>query len=419
MQRCRTDKLLCSRSSIPLLGLFDASHVRCLTSCTDSLLLLIFSLWSPTVQITFAHFDGKSRAWRSVNVSHFTTPPSPSLDKRSSKGDNFSVTLDPKQPDCYKIQATYDKDTQLTLNMTRSPNAPGFKLGTGPRGGISYFGTVKPEKTSGSYMPDRDAGHDGYAVHRFWPSASVSGVVRIGQTMLDLNGSSGIFIHAVQGRRPNLLASRWNFADFQCIPKSPEEDQVSLIMMEFTTTAQHKHRKVNVGSVVVNGELVAITIGGSDVPQGSGNEAAHQELALDKDTGYNAPNKISFEWTGPAIADRSKTVKANVTLDASQGLAEKVDVLAEIPYFIKKVVNVVSGAKPYVYQVRLPTSLVFFSAPRLLISSFLFFKNQKKKQWFNPREATIELPELNGKPARTVHAKGYLFNETSYVSEDP
>lgn len=312
-------------------------------------------LWSPTVQITFAHFDGKQRAWRSVNVSHFTTPASPSLDKRSCKGDQFSVVLDPKEPDCYKIQATYDKDTQLTLNVTRSPNVPGWKLGTGSRGGISYFGSVKPEKQSSKgYMPDRDAGADGYAVHRFWPSASVTGVVRIGQTMLDLAGSSGIFIHAVQGRRPNLLASRWNFADFQSIPKSPEEDQVSLIMMEFTTTAQHKHAKVNAGSIVVNGELVAVTMGGP--PQVTdGNKAEHQDLALDKDTGYNAPKTVSFEWSGPAIADPSKTVKANIKLDATQGLAEKVDVLAEIPYFIKKVVNVVSGAKPYVYQVGLFT----------------------------------------------------------------
>lgn len=310
------------------------------------------------MQITFAHFsNGKERTWRSVNVSKFTTPPAPSLDKRSSKGDQFSVTLDPNNPDTYAIQATYDKDVQLSLSFTRDPNVPGFKLGSGPRGGLSYFGHVKDAKPSTSYTPDRDAGQDGYAGHRFWPKASVSGIVRMGSTTLDLQNSSGLFIHAVQGRRPNLLASRWNFANFYSPPSDPtssadQQDSVALLMMEFTTTAQHNHRKVNVGSVVVNGELVAVTMGGSDVPEGSGNKAEHQQLQLDQDTGYNTPRNLNFVWAGPAISDRSKTVKANVQFDTSKGLAEKVDVLAEIPYFIKKVVNVVSGAKPYIYEVR-------------------------------------------------------------------
>jgi hypothetical protein len=37
---------------------------------------------------------------------------------------------------------------------------------------------------------------------------------------------------------------------------------------------------------------------------------------------------------------------------APKGLIEKVDVLAEIPYVIKSVVNYVAGTKPYIYQVR-------------------------------------------------------------------
>lgn len=40
-------------------------------------------------------------------------------------------------------------------------------------------------------------------------------------------------------------------------------------------------------------------------------------------------------------------------------------------------------------------------------------------QWLNPLKATIELPELHGKPARTFEVSGHLFNEVSYVSEDP
>ena len=45
--------------------------------------------------------------------------------------------------------------------------------------------------------------------------------------------------------------------------------------------------------------------------------------------------------------------------NASKGLIEKVDVLAEIPYVIKTMVNYVAGTKPHIYQVRhgIPVSL--------------------------------------------------------------
>lgn len=54
------------------------------------------------------------------------------------------------------------------------------------------------------------------------------------------------------------------------------------------------------------------------------------------------------------------SIHLNVTSETStpqnykaKGLVERVDVLAEIPYLVKKVVNVVAGTKPYIYQVSL------------------------------------------------------------------
>ncbi len=34
----------------------------------------------------------------------------------------------------------------------------------------------------------------------------------------------------------------------------------------------------------------------------------------------------------------------------THGLVDKVDVLAEIPYMVRKLVNYVAGTKPYIYQ---------------------------------------------------------------------
>jgi len=224
---------------------------------------------------------------------------------------------------------------------------------------MSYFGSLKPAATTASLDPDTGAGSEGYVVHRFWPRCDMKGVVRYGQEVLDLSGSKGVFIHAIQGMRANLVASRWNFADFQSHPS--EKEGTSLIMMEFTTTASHGHSKVNVGSIVVDDKLVAVTLGGSELPSGS--KAEHQDMVFDKFTTYNSPGKILFSWTGPAINSASTNVSASLDLQLAKsgtakedyetnGLIEKVDFLAQLPTIVKKVVNVATGAKPYICQVR-------------------------------------------------------------------
>jgi hypothetical protein len=316
--------------------------------------------------LTFGHFDPSSasnskRTWKSINVSHFKTAPAPGLDKRSSKGDQFSITVDPAQPDVYKLQGTYDNDVQVSVTVTRSPNVPGWKLGNGNRGGLSYFGSVKPSSNPTAKEPDTSAGSDGYVVHRFWPRTNVTGIVRLGKEVIDLEGSRGVFIHAIQGMRPNLIASRWNFADFQ----SSAEDGASLVMMEFTSVSERGSKVVNLGSVVVDDKLVAVVVGGTGMATGKGSAAKQSNLFLDPDTGYNVPQAITFEFQGPTIEDPALEVKATLDLQlgekAVNGLMEKVDVMAEIPYFIKKVVNVVSGAKPYIYQVRPDADFSFFA----------------------------------------------------------
>ena len=41
----------------------------------------------------------------------------------------------------------------------------------------------------------------------------------------------------------------------------------------------------------------------------------------------------------------------------THGLVDKVDVLAEIPYMVRKLVNYVAGTKPYIYQTLNPATL--------------------------------------------------------------
>ena len=340
-------------------------------------------------------------------MTNFVTAPAPSLDKRSVKSDQITVTVDPKQPDTYTIRATYDKDVQVSLEVTRLPGVPGWKLGAGPRGGMTFFGTYKPPKEGASAGPavDGSGGSDGYAIHRFWPRCSVKGVISMSGSVIELDPATcrGMLVHAIQGMRPNLVASRWAFADFQ----TPSDDGVSLVSMQFTTPIALGSKTVNIGSVVVDDKLVAISCSDNSDPEASG--SGHDDAVLDADTGYKAPYTLNYRWRAPALDGKPGDAPVVATIKhsirqadapmgegakyASVGLIEKVDVLAEIPALIKRIVHA-TGTQPYIYQVRIERAKIELTA-----------------QWLNTVEATISLPAIGDKPARTLHPKGQLFCE--------
>ncbi|GAA94166.1 uncharacterized protein L969DRAFT_16391 [Mixia osmundae IAM 14324] len=363
-------------------------------------------MWYPQIQFTFRYFDPSAnppiKIWKSVNVTNFVVPAPAGTnkvikpDRRSCKSDQFSITVDPDQPNTYKIEGTYDKDVQVSLEYTRAAGVPGWKLGAGPQGGMTYFGALKSAKPTGSKLPDTTSGTDGFAVHRFWPRCHVKGIVRTGKEIADLSGSTGMFVHAIQGMRPNLVAARWNFANFQSPASSDPDQSVSLTMMEFTTTSYYGTQKVNIGSVVVGDKLIAVTAGSRDGKAGS--SATHLEAVVDQETSYSVPQSIRFDWAGPLIDSPSSVAQAEILLELDplaqskgkyegKGLIEKVDVLAEIPYLVKKVINVVAGTKPYIYQ------------------------------WLNPVTAKITIPSTTETGStRELTVDGVLFNEATWIS---
>lgn len=343
-------------------------------------------LWYPTVQFTCKIYNPKTKEtiWRSINVSNFTTSP-PGLDKRSCKADQFSITCkptaDPSHPEMYAIRAHLSDDLQVSLDVSRPTLVPGFKVGTGPSGGFSYFG------------PNKDK-PEGYVVHRFWPRTAASGHFIHKGRAVEAKGV-GMMVHAIQGMRPNLVASRWNFANFQ----SNAYGGVSAVQMEFTTLETHGRHgpgsggvTVNVGSLVLGGKLAVVTAETKwpDEKQSEGVEvisrAFHLNPVHDPETGYKQPSALAFQWTGPSLLGHcpgkvSATLKVDVgDPTAPKGLVEKVDVLAEIPYVIKTVVNYVAGTKPYIYQwqnhakliVRGPDSLIPGLSDGLEVEGLLF-----------------------------------------------
>lgn len=290
-----------------------------------------------------------------MNVSNFTTPP-PGLDKRSCKADEFSITHKSAPgtdtPETYVIRGNLTDDFQISLDVSRSASAPGWKLGKGPKGGFSYFG------------PD-EKNPEGYVIHRFWPRTKATGMIILGGKAISV-AASGMFVHAIQGMRPNLVASRWNFANFQ----SNEHGGVSAIHMDFVTIDAYGRKgagsgfvTVSIGSLVLGGKLVGVTAETKWPDQAVPEKAdlvsrmIHSKTEHDPDTGYDVPTETIIRWVAPSIvAEAPGSLDATVKVEygppaTSKGLIEKVDVLAEIPYVIKTMVNYVAGTKPYIYQV--------------------------------------------------------------------
>ena len=268
----------------------------------------------------------------------------------------------------------------MSLEVQRPASIPGYKVGKGPHGGYSYFGP-DPKKA------------EGYVIHRFWPRFKATGTVIRSGKAIPVQGP-GMLVHAIQGMRPNLVASSWNFAHFQ----SDQLGGVSAIQMEFKTLDAYGKNGagsggvvVNIGSLVVGDKLAAVTAEtkwpGEKPSSSVVSQSTHLKPEQDPDTSYRKPTGILFEWKAPSIIpDARGTIEAKLQVDLGsvakpKGLIEKVDVLAEIPYVLKVAVNYVAGTKPFIYQVR---SCLFWRSTCELKKNLIYIVVEPRKafhQW--------------------------------------
>ncbi|OJJ50930.1 hypothetical protein ASPZODRAFT_148330 [Penicilliopsis zonata CBS 506.65] len=225
--------------------------------------------------------------------------------------DNFSVTLN-DEGTAYTIKSAVNEGSLVELTFTRV--TPGFVIG---KDGTSYFGT-DPANPWGSMR------------HAFWPRCAVTGTITTKEKAYDLGGR-GLFIHGLQGMKPHHAAARWNFVDFQ----SPT---YSAIMMEFTTPPSYGSTKVNVGAIVKDGEVIYA---------GTTNSATHTEASQDSESDWPEPKSIKWEWSGTTkdLAD------VNAVVEGVLGpRLDRIDVMAEVPGFIKTIAGSVAGTRPYIFQ---------------------------------------------------------------------
>lgn len=201
------------------------------------------------------------------------------------------------------------------MNITVKRAAPGFTVGLD---GKTTYGT-DPAAPWGSMR------------HAFWPRNKVSGSITTPEGAIDFTGK-GLYIMALQYGKPHHLAAKWNFANFQ-------GTNYSAIMMEFVTPPSYGSTVVNVGGIVKDGEIITA---------GSSNSVEHLQVKADPDNDWEAPEAIKFEWSGKTKDDKEVTASLEGPLDEKR---DRIDIMVEVPGFVKSIVSAAAGTKPYVYQV--------------------------------------------------------------------
>lgn len=269
--------------------------------------------WTPTAQVTCRVFhpsDPSKHGWVSVNLSEFSIR---SDDRTSFNAPGVFVKLN-KDQTIYNVSINL-KDQKTFVELTFERTCPGLKFG---EDGETFFGTDPKQP----WMSIR---------HQFWPRARTSGLMHADGQNVDLDGL-GMFSHALQQGKPHHLARAWDFANFQ-------GKNFSAVMMQFTTTESYGSENVNVGIVARDDGIVAATID---------NEVLHKDMKEDASTRWNEPGGLLLKWQGFRFGNEDPIT---ATIDQELGKrVGRVDILQEIPFWIKGILSNMTGIRPYIYQ---------------------------------------------------------------------
>jgi len=232
-------------------------------------------------------------------------------DRYNLSADGCSTTLSP-DGNTYTIKSTRNKSGVVNITFTKS--APGFVVG---KDGTTLYGTDHAKPWGSMY-------------HSFWPRCKVEGSVITPSGELNLTGT-GMFIHALQGMKPHHCAARWNFVNFH----SP---RFTAVMMEFTTPPSYASTVVNVGGIVDSSDILVA---------GTTNTATHTTIKGDPEVNWPEPSAARYVWKGRT--KDGKEVEGEIEGELGTRL-DRVDVMGELPGFIKSLASTASGTRPYIYQ---------------------------------------------------------------------
>jgi len=108
--------------------------------------------------------------------------------------------------------------------------------------------------------------------------------------------------------------------------------------MEYTTPPSYGDTVVRVGGVATDGKVIAAGCIGS---------ATHLKVVQDSENDWPEPTDVKYHWEGKTAEGK----ELSATVEGSLGKRlDRVDVMAEVPGFVKNIVAAAAGTKPYIYQ---------------------------------------------------------------------
>lgn len=110
-------------------------------------------------------------------------------------------------------------------------------------------------------------------------------------------------------------------------------------MMEYTTPPSYGSTTVNVGGILKDGEIIYA---------GVGNSATHTASEQDPESEWPEPTSIKWSWDGKSADGQEVSAEVDGALGKR---LDRVDVMGEVPGFIKTIAGSVAGTRPYIYQV--------------------------------------------------------------------
>ncbi|KAF2494154.1 oxidative stress survival, Svf1-like protein [Lophium mytilinum] len=232
-------------------------------------------------------------------------------DKFSFFADGCSMELS-EDGSFYTIKSATNEASLVNLKIIRT--APGFMAG---KNGTTTYGT-DPKEPWGSMR------------HAFWPRCHVEGSIITKAGEIDFLGK-GFFSFALQGMKPHHAACRWNFANFQ-------GPTYSAVMMEFITPPSYGDTVVRVGGIVKDGKI--LTAGNMGI-------CTHTAVTQDSENDWPEPTAAKYHWEGKTA--EGQAVVADIDGALGKRL-DRVDVMAEVPGFVKNIVAAAAGTRPYIYQ---------------------------------------------------------------------
>lgn len=214
--------------------------------------------------------------------------------------------------------ATATQPSPFTLDLDFEPESAPFQINDGK----IHFGATRA---------------DGFIEMKFVPSGRCRGKIQIDGQALDFNGG-GVCLRQFQGVRPHLTTKRWNCAYFRENQKGDGPVRgLFTIMMQ--SSSAYNGETVHYGFYFDGSKLQAVT--------SLADKMVFAKTLVDPETGYCVPEHFDYRWIG--VDMDGNDFEAVVSGSPASRMA-RIDLLSNLPLFLRKIVESLSSARPYIYQ---------------------------------------------------------------------